>query len=74
MQQDIVFRTREMQTIEAARGKPMDQLLRELYVDQGLTTRAIGEELGQNESTISRWLDRFGIRTRKPGPRPAQVA
>lgn len=53
-----------MQRLEARMGKPMDQILRELYVDRGLNVDQVGEELGITKGAVSRWLDRFGIETR----------
>lgn len=50
-------------------GKPIDQLLRELYVDQGLTVEQVGAVLGITKGAASRWLERFAIRTRRGGPR-----
>ena len=53
-----------MQRIEAARGRPIEELLRELYVDRGLTVEAVGIDLGITKGAASRWLDRFDIATR----------
>lgn len=71
MEQQVVYRTREMQDIEAAWGEPMGDILRRLYVDEGLTVAQVGERLGQTKGTISRWLERFGIQTRGHGWRGA---
>ena len=57
-----------MQRIEALRGRPLDQILRELYVDQGLSLEAVGLELGISKGAASRWLQNFGIDARRPGP------
>lgn len=56
-----------MQRIEFARGKPMDEILRELYVDRGLTVEQVGSELGITKGAVSHWLARFSIPTRRPG-------
>lgn len=74
MEQQVVFRTREMQAIEAREGRPMDEILRDLYVTQGLTLEAVGDRLGITKGAASRWLERFGIRARRPGPERAEVA
>ena len=57
-----------MQRIEAREGRPLDELLRDLYVDQGLLLSEIGERFGLGESAVSRWLAHFDIPTRRGGP------
>lgn len=56
-----------MQRIEAREGRPIDEILRDLYIGQGLLLAQVGERLGVTESTASRWLSYFGIETRKTG-------
>lgn len=63
-----------MQRIEAQRGRPMDEILRDLYVVQGLTLEEVGKDLGITKGAASHWLARFGIQTRKSGPVPASEA
>lgn len=60
-----------MQRLEARLGKPMGEILRELYVDRELTLEQVGKELGITKGAASRWLDRFGIDARRPGPERA---
>ena len=55
-------------------GKPMDAILRELYVEQGLTLEQMGAVLGITKGAASRWLERFGIRARRGGPTREAVA
>jgi hypothetical protein len=62
-----------MQSIEARLGRPMDEILRDLYVTRGLTLEAVGTELGITKGAASRWLERFGIPTRRPGPERSEV-
>lgn len=61
-----------MQRIEAREGRPMDELLRELYVERGLTLEQVGAELNPTDpitkGAVSRWLERFGIDARRSGP------
>lgn len=57
-----------MQVLEARLGRPMDQILRELYVDQGKTLEEVGTELGITKGAVSRWLEKFGIPARRSGP------
>lgn len=71
MEQQVVYRTREMQRIEASYGEPMGDILRRLYVEDGLTVAQVAERLGFSKGAISRWLERFGIETRGHGSRSA---
>ena len=64
MEQQVVYRTREMQRIEAREGRPMDAILRDLYLDRQLTVEQVADGLGLTKGTISRWLERFGIESR----------
>lgn len=67
VEQQVVFRSQEMQRIEAARGRQMPDILRELYVDQRLTVEQVGDDLGITKGAASRWLARFGIEIRRRG-------
>lgn len=67
MEQQVVLRTREMQRIEGRRGKSMDSILRELYLERGLNLEQVGRELGVSKGAVSRWLERFAIEARRPG-------
>lgn len=67
MTQQVVYRTRQMQDIEARLGRPMGDILRELYVERGLTVESVGAELGITKGAVSRWLERFDIPARRPG-------
>ncbi len=69
MTQQVVLKTKEMQLAEARLGRPIDAFLHELYVEQGLTVEEVGAALGITKGAASRWLERFGIRTRRGGPR-----
>lgn len=62
-----------MQRIEAARGQSMEEILRSLYLDQGLTVEEVGRNLGITKGAASRWLDRFAIERRRPSAREGQV-
>jgi ParB-like chromosome segregation protein Spo0J len=61
VQQQVVYRTREMQRIEAEQGRPIEQILRELRIEEGLTVEQVGSRLGVTKSAASRWLERFAI-------------
>lgn len=63
-----------MQRIEAQMGKPMDAILRELYLEQGLTLEQLGAVLGITKGAASRWLERFDIQARRGGPQREAIA
>lgn len=63
-----------MQILEAARGQSMDAILRDLYLEKGLTVEEVGADLGITKGAVSEWLARFGIRARRPGPRRPKAA
>lgn len=48
-------------------AKPDDQLLRHLYVEQGLTQAEIGRLLGVSQNTIRRYLNLYNIPSRPQG-------
>lgn len=62
-----------MQEMEHRLGRELDEVLRELYHQEGLTQRQVGERLGIDSSTVARWMRERGIRARREG-RPKAVA
>lgn len=62
-----------MQLLEAEHGRPIDELLRALYLDEGLGVEDVAERLGLTKGTVSRWLAHFGIPTRRAGLRVASA-
>lgn len=54
-----------MQFLEAELGRPIDELLREMYEERGLRVEDIATELNLTKGTVSRWLAHFGISTRR---------
>lgn len=72
-----VIKTSEMQRIEGrdAAGRPIDAILRALYVDEGMTLEEVGERLAApgdapyTKGAIRDWLARCDIPTRRPGQR-----
>src|SRR5262249_18788287 len=50
---------------------PTAELLRQLYVDEGLTMRAIAKRWGCGASTVGRQLHRLAISVRRRGPVPS---
>lgn len=69
MQRNSVLKSRGMQLVERRLGRPMEDVLRELYVDQGLTVKQVGKTLGVSGPTVSRWMADLGIEARFLGPR-----
>lgn len=72
--EQVVYRSKEMQRVEARYGRPLGELLNEWYHDEGLTLVEIGERLDLTKGAVSRWLERFGVETRRGGPRREAVA
>lgn len=69
------LKTKAMLVLEHRLGEPMEDYLRRRYLDEGATTNQIGDELGLNNATVSRWLGSLGIEARFPGQRgkPAEA-
>lgn len=58
-----------MQEMEHRLGRDLDDVLRELYHEEGLTQRQVGDRLGIDSSTVARWMRERGIRARREGRR-----
>lgn len=58
-----VQKTPKMLAIEERFGKPIDVLLSEMY-GSGMSLRDVGNEVGINFMTISRWLQAYGVSLR----------
>jgi DNA-directed RNA polymerase specialized sigma24 family protein len=72
MQQQVSRpKTAAMLRIELARGRPIEELLAELYEAKGLTYAEIAADLGITEGALSNWMWRLGITPRRPGQRKA---
>ena len=50
-----------MRAIEALYGKGIEQVLRELYYDQGLTQVEVAAVLSVPTATVAGWMVRLGI-------------
>lgn len=63
-----VKKTRAMREIEAKHGRPIEEILVEMYFAKSMTMQEIGEALNlkgkQKGSTISYWFARLQIPTR----------
>lgn len=71
-----VLKSRGMQLVEHRLGRPLEDVLRELYTDQGMTVKQVAEELGVSSASVSRWMGELGIEARFIGPKKpvAEVA
>jgi hypothetical protein len=74
---DLAPMTGPMRRVQAAFGRPLEEVLTELYFERGMTLNEVGAELGRVagvdplvESTVSRWMHRLGLDRRFPGQRP----
>jgi transposase len=47
-----------------------EETLRRLYYDEGLTLNEMADELDRGVSTVSSWMDDFGIERKATGPTP----
>ena len=63
-----------MQRAEARFGRSLGDLLHEWYHVEGLTLDQIGDRLGITKGAVSRWMEKFGIETRRGGPMREAVA
>lgn len=68
------FKTRPMQALEHRLGRPLDEVLRDLYHGQGKTLDEVATELGVTLGTISRWMDALGVERRFPGQKGKAAA
>ena len=61
----IANKTDTMKQIETKLGGDIEEILRELYVDQDLSVMAISEQLGISYVTTHKWLELSGVRSRR---------
>jgi predicted transcriptional regulator len=53
--------THAQQLVTLRAGKPVEEVLRDLYVEQGLSQEDIAQLLGITRMTVAMWLREFGI-------------
>lgn len=58
------------QVIEQQTGEPIEASLERLYVERGMTQAQVASALGTTRQTVIRWLQDFGIESRRPDPTP----
>lgn len=61
MARKMQSRTHAQALVTLRTGRPVEDVLRELYVDRGLSQADIAEELGISRMTVAMWLREFGI-------------
>lgn len=64
--------TGPMRRVQTRLQRPLEDFLRESYATR--TLNEIAEELGVSQSTVHRWMTRYGIEARFPGQRPEEAA
>lgn len=60
----ITVKSREEQVVEARFDATVEDLLRILYVEDGLSQQEVADKLGVHRSTVIRWMRQHGIATR----------
>lgn len=58
--------THAQELVTLRTGRPVDEALRELYIDDGLSQVAIAERWGISRNTVAMWLREFGIERPEP--------
>lgn len=59
-----LVKSRHQQIVEARLGEPIDEVLRRLYVTEGLSQAEIGLRLGVSRNAVVRWMAQCEIETR----------
>jgi DNA-binding XRE family transcriptional regulator len=54
-------RTHAQSLVTLRTGRPVEEVLRDLYIDHGLSQADIAAELGITRMTVAMWLREFGI-------------
>lgn len=62
-----------MQRLEHRLGQPLEDYLRQQYIDERKDQRQIAQELGVDVGSISRWMARLGVEARPSWHRKAAV-
>lgn len=57
-------KTSLMKLIELEQGKPIEQILFDLYWTKKMTMVEVGREIGVDQGTVCKWMERFNIPVR----------
>lgn len=60
----VAIRSRRITQLEARHGEPIEQLLRRLYYDEGLSQAEVAKKLRVPHGTLAGWMIRLGINQR----------
>lgn len=67
--------TTTQKLLHAVTGRPVEELLREMYLEKRLTQAEIAESLGVSRWTVINWLSAYGIsRDDRETPPPVVAA
>lgn len=72
MSRKMPNQTHAQELVSLRTGKPVEQVLRELYVERGMTQAEMAAELGITRVTVAMWLREFRIE--RPAPAEAATA
>lgn len=65
MQRTNEYKSHAQQLVETREGRDLPELLRDLFVFQRMTHKAIAERWGVSRGTVARWIDEYDIDPRK---------
>lgn len=63
---ELQDKTLLMKWIEFERGKKLEDILHELYIEKRLSIREVAEKLGVHYHTVNSWLKQMEIEMRLP--------
>ena len=53
-----------MQVVELRLGRSIEDVIREMHYEQGLTQEQVAEKIGVHGATLSRWMEKLGLPVR----------
>ena len=61
----MIYKTLAMQRMEAQQGRPIEDILWDLYVSRDMTIPEVATYLGISNTSVHSWLKRCGIERRR---------
>lgn len=58
-------KSKTMREVETRLGKPVEEIIRELYIDRDMLQADVAAELGISGPTLSIWMLKLGIPARR---------